>query len=178
MKNKVTRKSILLSSLILLVLGLILAIFPNNIMRFFDYIVGVALAVIGLINIAVYFKNRKIDNNILSLIFGVLIIALGVYFILTPGLVVKIASILFGLSIIFNGIVSLQLAMDAKKFNTGKWGIILLFAIINIIFGAILLFYPFASILILIMYTGIFMTISAIFNLLSLLIHKEPKYEN
>lgn len=59
-----------------------------------------------------------------------------------------------------------------KKEGASKWKVSLIFSLINIILGLVVLFYPFSTIQVLIVYDGIFMVIGAVLNLLSLIFNK------
>ncbi len=168
--KKVTAKTVVITSIVTLLFALAQIIFPSYVIGIIGLIAGFGLLIIGLANIFLYIKNA--DNASNGLAKGILLTIAGAYFIYNDGAALDILSLLLGIFIILNGVVGLQFSFDAKKSEADKWKISMIFSFVNIILGLFILFYPFSTIETLIVYNGIFMLISAVLNLLSLIFNK------
>lgn len=88
-----------------------------------------------------------------SLLVGILSIALGIFAMVVPAATLITLSIVFGWVILFSGIMLLIFAISNRKEITG-WGWYLASAIIDIIIGIFLVASPAASMLFLLMFVG------------------------
>ncbi len=168
----INRQNMLLISIVSLILGIIQVFAPVFFMDFIDYIVGVGFLVVGVYNIALHFKHSQNEAIPDSLGRGVILSLLGVYFLYNRGFVLGIMAMVFGIQIITNSVLGLQVSIEAKRKGFDKWIWLLILSLIDLILGVIVLFFPFSSTLVLIFYTGLFMMISAISNIVMLLINK------
>ena len=75
---KRSEKSIIASSILTLVVGIMLAIYPGNTLSLIGKVIGAALMVVGVIQIVVFFKNTK-EDRIASTSFalGIILFAVG-----------------------------------------------------------------------------------------------------
>ncbi len=167
MKDIHSSKSVLLTSLITVLVGLIMVFFPVSVTNFLDYIVGGALILIGVFSIAIYIRYGSS-----SLAFGIIMILIGAYFLYDTGVVLKIAAFVFGLFILINGIFGFQFSLEAKKMDIPRWKFSMFFSVVNGVLGLIILINPFETTLILITYIGIFMIVSGVLNMFSLVINR------
>ncbi len=171
--EKISLKTVIITSIVTLLFGLVQAIFPSYVISIVGLLAGAGLLIIGLANIFLYIKNTKNTSN--GLAKGILLVIAGLYFIFKDTAALEILSLLLGIFIILNGVMGFQFSFDAKRLEADKWKISMIFALINIVLGLVILFFPFSTVEVLIIYNGIFMTISAILNLLSLIFNKSKQ---
>ncbi len=173
MRNKVTGKSIMLASLITFLLGLIQAFFPEYVISFLDYVVGIGFLSFGVVGIMSYYKKIQMNIESNSLVIGIILCILGIYFLLNRGFLLSIIALIFGVFIMLVGIIGIQSAINLKQIGLEKWKFSLAFSSINAFLGIIIVFNPFRTTVMLIIYIGIFMMISSVLNIFSLLVNNK-----
>ncbi len=168
--KKMSQKTVVITSIVTLIFGLAQIIFPSYVIDIIGFLAGFGLLTIGLVSVLIYIKNK--DNTSNGLAKGIILAVAGAYFIFNSSAPLQILSLLLGLFIVLNGVLGLQFSLDAKKIGSEKWKISLIFSIVNMVLGLIILFFPFSTLEVLIVYNGIFMLVSAVLNLLSLIFNK------
>ncbi len=168
--KKVTVRSLVITSVITFLFALAQIIFPSMIIKFIGFIVGTGFILIGVVSIIMYIMSK--EKLVSTLSRGVIFTLAGLYFTFNPDVALGILSLLLGIFIILNGVVGLQFSLEAKKLNADKWKISLIFALVIILLGLFILFFPFSTTKLLIIYNGVFMLISSVLNLVSLFFNK------
>lgn len=166
--NKIFNASIV-TSVIILVLGIFLFIQPDTIIRIVSIILGGIILVPGITSLIDYFKNKYQP----SLITGIVTIIIGLILIINMELVASILPFILGIYFIINGINRLQYALEIRRqgmnFTTS-----LIFSILIIICGILFIINPFGGALAITKVMGIFMIIYALLDLTnSILLKKE-----
>ena len=130
-----TKKFVLnfiLSAICYVALGIALIVWPAASINVFCYVLGGVTAAYGLWQIYRFISHREERYATLSLMVGIVALALGICFFVKPELFVSILPFILGLYLIFDGVVKLQAAIDIKKEGYQKWGILLLLAVLMI----------------------------------------------
>ncbi len=157
--NKIFNASVI-TSMIILVLGIFLFIQPDTIIHMISIILGGIILIPGITSLIDYFKNKYQP----SLISGVITIIIGMILIINTKLVASILPFILGIYFIVNGINRLQYALQLKKqgihFSTS-----LVFSILIIICGVLFIINPFGGALVITKVMGIFMIIYAVLDL-------------
>lgn len=161
-KEKDNRKSNLSKTLVLGVVGIILAIIPATFNKAIGILVGLSLLVVGLATIFQYIQN-KIGSHF-NLICGILYAVLGAFVMLYPGYVIKLVAICLGVYLLITGLLKLSVAFSLKDVNK-KWIGTLIIAILIMVLGLLLIFDPFSGVAITKL-SGIFLVIVAAFDLI------------
>ena len=153
---KLAKNGYIIMSVLFMVLGACLIIWPDCSMAVFCTAVGIMLIVYGLIKILGYFSR---DIYCLAfqfdLAFGVLLAAVGIIIIVRRNVVVNLIFGIFGLLIL----------ADAKKFGLNLWWRILLVAILTGVLGFLLLIRPFETAEIMMILVGVSVLFEGILNL-------------
>ena len=172
--NKIFNASIV-TSVIILVLGIFLFIQPDTIIRIVSIILGGIILVPGITSLLDYFKNKYQP----SLITGIVTIIIGLILIINTELVASILPFILGIYFIINGINRLQYALELKKQNI-NYTTSLVFSILIILCGILFIINPFGGALVITKVMGIFMIIYAVLDLAnSIVIKKEMnEYKN
>ena len=117
---KLAKNGYIIMSVLFMVLGACLIIWPDCSMAVFCTAVGIMLIVYGLIKILGYFSR---DIYCLAfqfdLAFGVLLAAVGIIIIVRRNVVVNLIFGIFGLLILADALFKIQMSIDAKKFGLG-----------------------------------------------------------
>ncbi|MBO5259992.1 MAG: DUF308 domain-containing protein [Agathobacter sp.] len=134
-KLKEMRADFLLSSVLCIILGIVLIVWSEGTLNFIGRLFALILIVIGAVYLIGYFFNGLEKN--LSGIAGAVLLLIGIWIMITPGVVVSVIPIIIGVILIYHGLKQVLLSMESKKYNNSKWGLGLLLAVISIVFGAI-----------------------------------------
>ena len=132
---KLAKNGYIIMSVLFMVLGACLIIWPDCSAFQFDLAFGVLLAAVGIIIIV-----RR--NVVVNLIFGI-----------------------FGLLILADALFKIQMSIDAKKFGLNLWWRILLVAILTGVLGFLLLIRPFEAAEIMMILVGVSVLFEGILNL-------------
>lgn len=151
------------------VLGLILLIAPGIATSLVFNGIGCICIIIGIFNLIRYFTlNAKeaIMSNALAA--GIIMIIFGLAIILLKETLMSIIPIFFGVTILIGGIGKLQGAMSFRKMHAARWYVELIFACISILFGALILFNPFSTAMLLMRIIGIALLIEGLTDMISI----------
>ncbi len=173
MKSEVATKTLVISAILTLAVGILFIIFPASVINLINYIVGGLLVILGIMSIIMHFRSTNAGTHSFGFAVGLVLLVFGGYLLLNKGLVLQMLTVLFGFYILINGIIAIQLTVDALRKGSPAWKVTIISAIINSILGVIILWNPFAGTEVLVMWIGIFMTITAIINILTLFFGKK-----
>ena len=157
-------------SAVLFLLGLFLLIFPRTVGNVFADVLGIAMILFGIIKIIGYFSKDLFRLAFqYDLAFGTLIALLGVAVMIRPDGLLEFLCMVIGILILSDGLFKIQMAMDARQFGINKWWLILSFAVIAGIFGALLVFNPTEGSLVIMRLVGVALMAEGIMNLVTVL---------
>ena len=89
------RKNEIISNLVLLVVGIILTIWPDETLNIAVNLVGSVIIIFGIVSLVMGLKNK--GNDYLSLFIGILAIIVGIFVIIKSSTVISIIHILLGI---------------------------------------------------------------------------------
>lgn len=137
--QKILKKSGWISiivSLIFALLGIILILKPNEIIKIISYIIGGIFIIVGTYKIYSHIKTKgKYDLYNYELIFGLLAIIIGIVAIIYSNTIETIFRILIGLWIIYTAIVRISSSIKMKNLKIKLWIYSMIISIIMFIFG-------------------------------------------
>ena len=153
-------------SLLLCVFGLILILMPGISVKVLGIICGILITVFGIIKLVGYFSRDLYRLAFqYDLAFGALLIFLGVILLIRPTAFLSFFCVALGVAILADGLLKIQMAIDAKKFGLSRWWLILTAAVITVIFGVLLVFRPSESVSMIMMILGLSLLFEGILNL-------------
>ena len=79
-------------------------------------------------------------QNGMSVLMGVIILAVGIWFLVQPAVIVSLIPIVIGVVLLFHGFRAIKETIEAKKCGYDAWGANLILAIISLICGFICVF--------------------------------------
>lgn len=153
---KEMKRSLILTSILYILLGLVLVIWPDSAARLICYCLGAVLVIFGIVHIINYFTvsaSALLFRN--DLLIGLTSLSAGLFLIFFPGVVISFLPFLLGLIIVFGSFVKLQHSVDLKRIGYVGWWIDLLLSVLTIALGLIVLFNPFTAAATLIIFIGI-----------------------
>ena len=156
------KKYDIISSIFLLILGLIFIFIPDDIITTSLKIIGVIILIFS--GIIIY---NSIKNNKEEILYGILIIILGLVFLFNPEVIAGIIPFIIGLIITFKSTIKLQLIYKFKSIDSKEWKKMLIINLISLILGIILLFNPFKGATAILRIIGIFIVISSILDIIN-----------
>ena len=167
---KVAKIGYIFISAALCFFGILLIVDPEISLAAFGIITGVCLIVFGVIKIVGYLsKDLYLLAFQYDLAFGILMIALGIMVILEPDNVIETICIAVGIAFFMDGLLKIQIAIDAKTFGISKWWLILSVAILAGVVGVLLIFRTSESARTLMIFLGISLLMDGIMNLITVL---------
>lgn len=143
---KIARNGYIVMAAIFCALGVFLVANPQKAMEMLCILAGLLFIADGIIKIIGYFSR---DFYCLAfqfdLGFGILMIAVGILILAKRESILHLIFVIFGLLILTDALLRLQMSVEAKKFGMKLWWGILILAVITGIFGMILLIDPLAE---------------------------------
>lgn len=169
---KKTAMSIMLSSIVAFIIGLIMVVAPGISLRTIGIVVGIYIIVHGVTLIALPFVSRIIYNPFFGIVSGLLSIILGIILLAMPNILSTIFAIALGIWIILSSVDIISMAIVSRK-EYSSWGLLLLLGIIDLVCGVIILFNPFASSISIVVLGGIIIMVHSIINIADMIIVKK-----
>ena len=131
-------KNELVTDIVLLVVGIILTIWPNETLNVAVNLVGSVVCLFGVINIIMWFSNK---GNYSTLFVGILTLVIGIFVIIRSNDIISIMHILLGIAVLADGITNLKSLYDVKS-DSKSWKALFISAIITTLLGLLLIFRP------------------------------------
>jgi uncharacterized membrane protein HdeD (DUF308 family) len=155
-----------LLSILMVVLGLVLAIWPGHVMTSAMTILGIALLAGGALLIFSWYSGRNRDSSVITLAEGIVLAVAGLVVLIAPKFLISIVPLCVGAVITLNGIFNLAQALDQRKANYNRWTASLVMAILTIVLGLLIVFNPFSTMEMLVVAIGIIIIYNGVSNLL------------
>lgn len=162
-------KSSIITSIVLMILGILLIFQSETTIMIISYIVGGILVAAGALALVRYIKNAKEPrlNNELDIMYGIITIIFGFIIIKNYQAVASVIPIVLGIGIIISSAAKLNYAFQLKANKNNLWKTTMIISIISTIFGVILLFNPFKAAMGIMKVIGILIVIYAVLDLIS-----------
>ncbi len=131
-------KNKLLSGIILIALGVLLVIAPNDMLNAYVCIIGGVLLFGALLHIGIYFLTKKENRAPLSLVLGFAAGLIGLFFLVASGVVIGILPVIFGVVLILNSLLDLVIGI---RLPIGRVAAVIL-SLIGLVLGVFVLANP------------------------------------
>jgi len=167
---KRSEKSIIASSILTLVVGVMLAIYPGNTLSLIGKVIGVALMIIGVSQVVIFFKNEKEDRVAnTSFALGIILFAIGLYVFINDKSLTNIFTTIIGLLICIKSIYKIQLAISLKNYSS-TWKYNLVSGLIVLSMGLIIIFYPIETASTVLRVIGVILIVSSVYEIIESLV--------
>jgi uncharacterized membrane protein HdeD (DUF308 family) len=160
------KANVVVSSLLCAALGVVLLAYPGDSMRVVGIAVGVVLILTGIVKVFDFLINR--DGTLylqLNLIFGIVLVVVGVWIITQPEKVMSIIPIIIGIIITIHGVSKFRQAIELCQDHYEKWWVALLLGILTAGLGILLIFRPFEALETVVQVIGAFLIYDGFSNL-------------
>lgn len=164
----------LISSGVILVLGLLLLFKSSVTLMGISYIFGGLIIAIGVLAIVRFISNNHSDiSNQLNIIYGIICIISGIFFIEKPEIIGSIIPVVMGIGIIISSSLKIQQSFNLKSLNSSYFFWSFVTALLSLICGVVLLFNPFKGAVIITKVIGIFLVMYAILDICNTIVLKK-----
>ena len=153
----------LLSSILCILLGVVFIIWKDGVLGVMGSMFAILLIIIGVVYLGSFFLN--LVTNGVSVLMGIIILAVGIWFFIEPSVIVSLIPIVIGVVLLFHGIRALKETLESKKYGFSSWGVNLVLALLCIVFGIICIFDAFGVMEKAIMLVGIILVFNGISNI-------------
>lgn len=135
--------SFVLLSILYVVLGLVLLIWPVTVMDVLCYLTGGILLLYGVFAIVGFCRaEARTAGSFLTLLLGIVAAAVGAVLLLQPALFQSILTIILGIYILIDGLLNLMRALELRRMEHGGWTIYLVLSLITVVLGLVVVFRP------------------------------------
>ena len=161
-------RSSLVTSIVLMILGVLLILQSEVTIITISYIIGTLLIALGAIAIIKFVKNvNGITREDLDIVYGTVTIILGVIVIYNPEAIASIIPIIIGRGIVISSATKLQYAIELKENLSSQWKTTMIISIISAICGVILICNPFKGAVVIMQIIGGFIIVYSILDIIS-----------
>lgn len=162
--------NLLLMSVLYLGLGVFLLMRPGTALNIVCYALGAVVLACAATQLIRYFiSEHGVLQSQLTLISGLICLALGAFLFLRSDIVVSILPIVFGLFVVFDSIGRVQNALELRRCGYASWKGFLTLPVLSVVLGVIMILNPFGTMETLVMAIGIILVVEGAINLLSAL---------
>ena len=162
----------LISSILLFVFGLLMAINSEAFLKTMTIILGVILIIIGVFPIFEYFRTKGSLGAGIGLISGIFSVVCGLMFLFNEDMLMILVPVFIGVWMKINGINKIQLALQLRDDNENTWIITFVYSIIIVILGGFFVIKPVSGANIVATTVGIILCIYAIFDIVDCILIK------
>lgn len=130
-------------SILYLVLGFVLLLWPTIIMDLICYAFGAILLLYGLFTIIGFCRSDdRSSGAFLGLFLGIVALAVGAVMVLFPPLIQSIIPIILGIYIAIDGLLSVKRTLELRQMEYGRWNVNLILSLVSAALGIFVIFHP------------------------------------
>lgn len=172
MLKKVFNISII-SSLLLFLFGLVLAVNAEGFIKSITVAIGIVLLLIGVFPVIDYFRYRKEGLGAsVGLISGIFSIVCGLMLLINEDLLMILIPVFIGVWMIINGINKIQVSFEIKDLGEKSWIITFIYSILIIVLGGYFIVNPISGATTVTSFIGIILCIYAVLDIIDCIIIK------
>lgn len=172
MLKKVFNISII-SSLLLFLFGLVLAVNAEGFIKSITVAIGIVLLLIGVFPVIDYFRYRKEGLGAsVGLISGIFSIVCGLMLLINEDLLMILIPVFIGVWMIINGINKIQVSFEIKDLGEKSWIITFIYSILIIVLGGYFIVNPISGATTVTSFIGIILCIYAVLDIIDCVIIK------
>lgn len=172
MLKKVFNISII-SSVLLFLFGLVLAVNAEGFIKSITVAIGVVLLLIGVFPVIDYFRYRKDGLGAsVGLISGIFSIVCGLMLLINEDLLMILIPVFIGVWMIINGINKIQVSFEIKDLGEKSWIITFIYSILIIVLGGYFIVNPISGATTVTNFIGIILCIYAVLDIIDCIIIK------
>lgn len=172
MLKKVFNISVI-SSVLLFLFGLVLAVNAEGFIKSITVAIGVVLLLIGVFPVIDYFRYRKDGLGAsIGLISGIFSIVCGLMLLINEDLLMILIPVFIGVWMIINGINKIQVSFEIKDLGEKSWVITFIYSILIMVLGGYFIVNPISGATTVTSFIGIILCIYAVLDIIDCIIIK------
>lgn len=145
-RRKKTRAAYIIIAAVLLIAGVLTAVFPVGIFTVIQYFAAVAVIAVGIYHFVAFASMTYYFRDYMLLLSGILNVMIGIMlFVMPVALTVQVITFLLAFLLIFSGAEKLTLASRLRYFRIPHTGSATFSGLLNIILAVVFLLLPFVS---------------------------------
>lgn len=145
-RRKKMRAAYIIIAAVLLIAGVLTAVFPVGIFTVIQYFVAVAVIAVGIYHFVAFASMTYYFRDYMLLLSGILNVMIGIMlFVMPVALTVQVITFLLAFLLIFSGAEKLTLASRLRYFRIPHTGSATFSGLLNIILAVVFLLLPFVS---------------------------------
>ena len=145
-RRKKMRTAYFIMAVVLLLAGVLTAVFPVGIFAVIQYFAALAVIIIGIYHFVAFASMTYYFKDYMLLLSGILNVLIGVMlFVMPVTLTVQVITFMLAFLLIFSGAEKLSMASRLRYFRIPHTGSLTFSGILNIILAVIFLLLPFVS---------------------------------
>lgn len=145
-RRKKMRTAYFIMAAVLLIAGVLTAVFPVGIFAVIQYFAALAVIIIGIYHFVAFASMTDYFKDYMLLLSGILNVLIGVMlFVMPVTLTVQVITFMLAFLLIFSGAEKLSMALRLRYFRIPHTGSLTFSGILNIILAVIFLLLPFVS---------------------------------
>lgn len=161
------------ASILFIILGIIILIFPRISLSVFSYLIGISAILLGIYLISLEIRYGSIFTLIDTSLSGILSILVGIIILIYPKTVAIFIPIVLGIWFIMSSFMKLRISHYLKYISNSLYLSTLIMNILSIICGIIFIINPLTSSTVITIYIAILLIIYSISNLSEIIILKK-----
>lgn len=139
---KEMKKSIVVSSLLYVLIGVLLIIFPGLLLKYSIYVMSAVLAIVGIISVISFFVKKIGDEKNNGLFTGLIALFIAFFVYWYQGMIKDIIPLVLGFVIVVSGVLTLQDAVNTMRIKSMSWIPLLVTSLVKIGIGLFAVLYP------------------------------------
>lgn len=145
-----------------ILLGLLFILTPQTSADVICYVAGILLLASGIAAVISYLASGRLFGSY-ALVSGIVLLVCGVFCLLRPEIIQGLLTVLFGVFLVIDGMMTLQDGVDCARARLTGWWVPALLGAVTIALGCVVLFGKFDSIMLL---AGISLIVDGVFDLI------------
>lgn len=160
---KSVRNHMIISSIILLILGVLFIVWPDQAAIFLTRATAIVILGVAAFEMILFFLGkRKGFTDVPAIIIGVILTALGIFLLVRPDSLLSFFNIIFGIIILIMGLDHLFQAVFIIRHVRTLWWVSLVVGVAAVVLGIVILVNPFSAVRTAMILVGITMVVEAI----------------
>ena len=139
------RRSSITAAAITIIVGLLLIFWPYRSTNLLCMVLGAAIGISGVVYIVGWLSRRRQGAPGFMVLPGIILLALGLWLVTRPGSVIMLIQYIFGVILIFHGVVDTQSAVALMRQGFARWWLDLVLSMVTVFLGILILVNPFYS---------------------------------
>ncbi len=165
--KKPLQKTLLVTSAVYIVIGLLLIIWPDVARQIVIYAIGAAALLYGGYRIVDFFMRKEhLSGTVqIGVALGIACVLLGLFLVVKANTVVALLAAIIGVAVIVDSVLRLQIALNFRHAGLKNWLVLLITSLVTLAFGILLLFNPFTAVKVATVIAGISLLVDGAFTL-------------